>query len=65
MPILGTSETIREITPEILERCHRAFYTPGNMMLCVVGDVEPDTVTAIAEEILGKDPREVGKKRNT
>ena len=65
VPILGTSETIREITPEILERCHRAFYTPGNMMLCVVGDVEPDTVTAIAEEILGKDPREVGKKRNT
>jgi len=65
VPILGTSETIREITPEILERCHRAFYTPGNMMLCVVGDVEPDTVTAIAEEVLGTEPREVGKKQNT
>ena len=64
VPILGTSETIREITPEILHICHRAFYTPGNMMLCVVGDVEPDTVIAIAEEILGKDPREVGQKRN-
>ena len=64
VPILGTSETIREITPEILTACHRAFYTPGNMMLCVVGDVEPDTVTAIAEEVLGTEPREVGKKRN-
>ena len=64
VPILGTSETIREITPEILNVCHRAFYTPGNMMLCVVGDVEPETVTAIAEEILGKEPREVGKKQN-
>ena len=63
-PILGTSETIRQITPEILNVCHRAFYTPGNMMLCVVGDVEPEEVTAIAEEILGTEPREVGKKVN-
>ena len=37
VPILGTSETIREITPEILHACHRAFYAPGNMLLCVVG----------------------------
>ena len=65
VPILGTSETIREITPEILHICHRAFYTPGNMMLCVVGDVEPDAITAIAQEILGSDPREVGKKCNS
>ena len=65
VPILGTSETIRQITPEILNICHRAFYTPGNMMLCVVGDVEPDTVTAIAEEVLGAESREVGKKRNS
>ena len=64
VPILGTSETIREITPEILTVCHKAFYTPGNMMLCVVGDVEPEKITAIAEEILGTEPREVGKKRN-
>ena len=62
VPILGTRETIREITPEILTTCHRAFYTPGNMLLCVVGDVEPDTVTAIAREMLGDEPREVGRK---
>ena len=62
VPILGTRETIREITPEILHTCHRAFYTPGNMLLCVVGDVEPDTVTALAREMLGGEPREVGRK---
>ena len=62
VPILGTSETIREITPEILHRCHRAFYTPGNMMLCVVGDVDPDRVKEIATEILGETPRPVGQK---
>ena len=53
VPILGTSETIREITPEILHACHRAFYAPGNMLLCVVGDVDPEGVAAIAREMLG------------
>ena len=61
-PILGTSASIREITPENLHLCHRAFYTPGNMMLCVIGDVDPAQVVSIAEEILGTDPRPVGQK---
>ena len=51
-PILGTRETIARITPEILEQCHRAFYRPGNMLLCVVGDVEPERVRGIAMERL-------------
>ena len=62
VPILGTSETIREITPENLTLCHRAFYTPGNMMLCVMGDVDPEAVEAIAREVLGDERREVGEK---
>ena len=61
-PILGTSETIREITPEILYTCHRAFYTPGNMILCVVGDVDPEKVEAAAGRILGDQKKPVGKK---
>ena len=62
VPILGDSDSIREITPELLHLCHRAFYTPGNMLLCVVGDVNPDRVAEIATEILGADPRSVGQK---
>ena len=62
VPILGTSETIREITAETLHTCHRAFYTPGNMLLCVVGDVDPEEVKAIALQVLGTDKKEVGKK---
>ena len=62
VPILGTSETIRQITPEILHTCHLAFYTPGNMILCVVGDVDPDRVAAIAGEVLGTEKRSVGRK---
>ena len=62
VPILGSSESIREITPQLLHDCHRAFYTPGNMILCIVGDVEPERVEAIATEVLGQEPRSVGKK---
>ena len=62
IPILGTSETIRKITPQWLELCHRAFYTPRNMLLCVVGDVEIEAVAALAEQVLGADLRETGKK---
>ena len=62
VPILGTRQTIRQITPEMLHLCHKAFYTPGNMLLCVVGDVDPEQVKSIALEILGDQPREVGRK---
>ncbi len=62
VPILGTSETIREITPEVLYLCHRAFYAPGNMLLCVVGDVEPEGVAEAARQILGTEAKSVGVK---
>ena len=62
VPILGTRESIRQITPEVLYNCHRAFYAPGNMLLCVVGDVDPDSVLTAAREILGTEERPVGMK---
>ena len=50
--VVGTVESIAQITPEILTDCHRAFYAPSNMLLCVIGDVEPDSVEAAAIRIL-------------
>ena len=47
--VLGTVESIGRITPQVLYDCHRAFYQPGNMLLCVVGDVDPEEVVRIAE----------------
>ena len=32
------------------------------MLLCVIGDVDPESVAAIATEMLGSEPKEVGKK---
>lgn len=61
-PILGTCASIRQITPELLHACHRAFYTPANMTLCVVGDVDPEQVKAEALRILGSEKRPVGVK---
>ena len=53
VPILGHRETIAQITPETLHACHKAFYRPDNMLLCVVGDVDADSVETIAMDILG------------
>ena len=61
-PILGTSQDIRQITPELLHACHRAFYNPGNMMLCVVGDVDAHAIAAMAEAVLGSNPCANGEK---
>lgn len=52
VPILGSRESIAQITPKVLETCHRAFYRPGNMLLCVVGDVDPEAVESLARQVL-------------
>ena len=62
VPILGTSDTIRDITPENLHLCHCAFYHPGNMMLCVVGDVDPEMVCTLARQMLQEDAGAMGQK---
>ena len=56
VPILGTRETIAKITPQVLHDCHRAFYSPANMLLCVVGDVDPERVEQIALSALPQQP---------
>ena len=73
--VAGTVESISHITAETLYDCHKAFYTPSNMILTVVGDVDPDSVTELAERILpqergaviprdyGTEPEEVCQKR--
>ena len=65
VPILGTSASIREITPEVLHQCHRAFYTPENMLLCVIGDVDPEGVSRTAAEVLGTAHRPAGSKNRS
>lgn len=57
VPVAGTVESISHITPQTLTDCHRAFYTPENMVLVCVGSMELDKVAAIAEEVLPQESR--------
>lgn len=70
IPVAGTVESIAEITPETLYNCHRAFYVPSNMMLCVVGDVDAEAVFSAAREVLPAEPgetieRDYGEREGT
>ena len=57
VPIAGTQESISHITAETLYACHKAFYDPANMVLCVAGPVEAEHICQVAREIL---PRQAG-----
>ena len=59
VPIAGTVESIQDITAQTLYDCHKAFYHPANMVLCVVGDVDADQVAAIAEDVLPQEKQSV------
>ena len=52
--IAGTVESIGEITAQTLYDCYHGFYTADNMMLCVVGDVDPEQVFSMAEDLVPK-----------
>ena len=63
--IAGTLESISHITAETLYDCHKAFYTPSNMILTVVGNVDPGEVSGLARRVLPKEggpviPRDYG-----
>lgn len=42
--IAGTVESIQEITAEHLYTCYQTFYHPSNMVLFIVGAVDPDSM---------------------
>lgn len=44
--IAGTVESIYEITAADLHACYDTFYHPSNMILFVVGDIDPKTLIA-------------------
>ena len=63
--IAGTLESISHITAQTLYDCHRAFYTPSNMILTVVGNVDPVRVSDLARRVLPEEsgpavPRDYG-----
>ena len=56
VPIAGTQASIAQITADTLYACHKAFYTPSNMVLTVAGDVDVERVFKLAQEVLPAEP---------
>lgn len=52
--IAGTVESISCITDKLLYDCYNTFYNLNNMALAVVGNVQPDQVVKICDEMLKK-----------
>ncbi|HEX6316487.1 MAG TPA: pitrilysin family protein [Gemmatimonadaceae bacterium] len=51
--IIGEREVLQRVTPAQLSEIQRRYYVPNNTALIVTGDVNPDTVFALAEKYLG------------
>jgi predicted Zn-dependent peptidase len=60
MPI-GSMEDLDAARLEDVHEFFRTYYTPDNAVLAVVGDVDPDTVFALAEKHFGAVPRGQGR----
>lgn len=50
--VAGSCESISRITADTLYNCHKAFYAPSNMALCVAADCDAERIFRIAEELL-------------
>lgn len=51
VPIIGTQESILEISHETLYNCYNAFYRPSNMVLTIAGDIEPEDLFETAARL--------------
>ncbi|MFH1228593.1 MAG: pitrilysin family protein [Planctomycetota bacterium] len=47
----GTIDSVRNITPQLLERCYRLFYQPNNMVITLSGDMDPEESAATLNKI--------------
>lgn len=50
--IAGTIESIEQINKANLYKCYNDFYNPNNMILCVAGNVRPEDVFKIVDEMI-------------
>lgn len=57
--IAGTVESISHINADLLYKCYNTFYNPGNMFICVAGNVETEKVL----EIINKSIKQTKKKQ--
>jgi zinc protease len=54
---LGTRESVSSATTETMRLIQSRYYVPNNSALVVTGDVKPDDVFKLAEQMMGSWPR--------
>lgn len=57
--VAGSIESISQITAETLYNCHKAFYAPSNMVLCVAADCDPERIFELADSVLTSEKAEI------
>ncbi len=63
LEIAGSIDSISKITKELLYDCYNTFYTPSNMVVVVVGDLNPEEVFSIVDNMIKfKDRGKVEKR---
>lgn len=56
LPVIGEQKMFDALQHEDMVRYHRERYTPGNMFVCIAGDVEPQEVFRELEEAMSAYP---------
>ena len=55
-PTIGWASDIRALTPAMATRFFETYYSPGNGVLALVGDINPSEVVALVERTFGRIP---------
>jgi predicted Zn-dependent peptidase len=53
-PVIGYDEDIRNLTPEDVQKFFDTYYTPNNIAIAIVGDVNPNEVKRLAQIYFGR-----------
>ena len=63
--IAGTVESISHITPDLLYKCTKAYYNPSNMILVMVGDIDPEKAVSYIDKYVSpeKDMGRIEKRK--
>lgn len=61
LPLIGTKETINAITKNDLIEHYNKFYTPENMVMTIVGEVEPEETIQMVSRYFNSPPRKKGE----
>src|SRR5256886_6533962 len=56
-PVIGWRHEIEQLDREGALEFYRRFYTPNNAIVVIAGDVTPEEIRTLAQEIYGKVPR--------